>query len=70
MNGTKILSIQALDLQFLDSYNYLPFAVGFVHLRMDFREDGLEGSIEGPLIEVPERLSPRRCCGGAGTGGH
>ena len=27
MNGTKILSMQALDLKFLDSYNYLPFAL-------------------------------------------
>ena len=27
MNGTKILSMQALDLKFIDSYNYLPFAL-------------------------------------------
>ncbi|XP_022295019.2 uncharacterized protein LOC111105138 [Crassostrea virginica] len=27
MNGSKILSMQALDLKFIDSYNYLPFAL-------------------------------------------
>ncbi|XP_022298821.2 uncharacterized protein LOC111107766 [Crassostrea virginica] len=27
MNGTKILSMQALDLKFIDSFNYLPFAL-------------------------------------------
>ena len=27
MNGTKILSMQALDLKFIDSYNNLPFAL-------------------------------------------
>ena len=27
MNGTKILSMQALDVKFIDSYNYIPFAL-------------------------------------------
>ena len=27
VNGTKILSMQALGLKFLDSYNYLPFSL-------------------------------------------
>lgn len=38
MNGTKILSMQACGLKFLDSYNYLPFALSKMPSAFGFQE--------------------------------
>lgn len=38
MNGTKILSMQALGLKFIDSYNYLPFALSKMPSAFGFEE--------------------------------
>lgn len=37
-NGTKILSMQALGLKFLDSYNYLPFALSKMSSAFGFEK--------------------------------
>lgn len=38
MKGTKILSMQACGLKFLDSYNYLPFALSKMPSAFGFQE--------------------------------
>lgn len=38
MNGTKILSMRACGLKFLDSYNYLPFALSKMPSAFGFQE--------------------------------
>lgn len=38
MNGTKILSMQVLGLKFIDSYNYLPFALSKMPSAFGFEE--------------------------------